>query len=258
MAKLEWDHTVHYVKQLNTAMKTFLANGLIAFHGGSHKKWGTCNALSYFDLCYIEFLSIEDRNLARSILDPNDVVKDAVKLLPEREIFSRVALRTDDIEAIANRLDAKNISHSPIMDGKRTDAQGNLIEWYMMTIPGDFHALPYPFIIQWKCAEDVRRKQLQDIGAIGKHPIGNIAINQAIFEVENPRDVVEHWHDIFGIDILNITTDEAKLLIGDKIFLFKKGPTNQLRKLAFKLHGLQLLDHTFKIGEGRYQISTKK
>ncbi|WP_079710714.1 VOC family protein [Paraliobacillus ryukyuensis] len=256
MAKLEWDHTVHYVNQLENAIKTFQSNSLHAFQGGSHKEWGTCNTLSYFDLCYIEFLSIEDQELAESITDPNDVVKDAVTLLPDREILSRVALRTDDIQAIANQLDANGIEHAPIIDGKRMDGQGNLIEWFMMTIPGNYQGLAYPFVIQWKANDQQRRQQLQDSGALNQHPIGEITISQAIFEVDNPKQVAAHWHDIFGINFMDTTTDESKLVLGDKTFLFKRGSINQLKELVFVSQDSKRVERTFTIGEGNYRITT--
>lgn len=89
MASIKWDHTVHYVNDLEKAMAKFREVGLNAFMGGSHKLWGTYNALSYFDLCYIEFLAVEDRSLVESVKEPNDVVKDSIKLLPHREELSR-------------------------------------------------------------------------------------------------------------------------------------------------------------------------
>jgi len=41
MATIQWDHSVHYVNDLDLAIKTFAENGLRAFRGGSHKQWGT-------------------------------------------------------------------------------------------------------------------------------------------------------------------------------------------------------------------------
>ncbi len=57
---------VHYVNDLNQVIETFVANDLIAFYGSRRStKMGTHNVLSYFDLSYIEFLSIEGQTLAQ-------------------------------------------------------------------------------------------------------------------------------------------------------------------------------------------------
>lgn len=137
MATMKWDHLVHYVNDLAKPVEIFGAHGLVAFKGGSHKDWGTYNALSYFGLTYLEFLGIENLELAKAT-EHNLVVKDAVELLPEHEVLSRVVIRTDDIEEVAASLKAAGLSLSPIIDGKRLDNEGRLIEWRMMTIAGDF------------------------------------------------------------------------------------------------------------------------
>ncbi|MNO63714.1 hypothetical protein D3C76_544260 [compost metagenome] len=103
MATMKWDHLVHYVNDLSKPIASFEDHGLVAFKGGSHKDWGTYNALSYFGLTYIEFLGIENLELAKAT-EHNRVVKDAVKVLPEHEILSRVVIRTDNIEEVAASL----------------------------------------------------------------------------------------------------------------------------------------------------------
>ncbi|WP_019153543.1 VOC family protein [Robertmurraya massiliosenegalensis] len=252
MAKIKWDHTVHYVNDLQKAIDRFKEEGLIAFSGGSHKQWGTYNALSYFDLCYIEFLGVEDRALAENVKEPNDVVRDSVKLLPAREELSRVALRTDDIEAVRQQLSAFQLDMSPIMDGKRLDAQGNLIEWKMMTIAGDYQGLPYPFVIQWMGTDQERRERLIDSKIIQKHPVGDVQIVEAVFDVKDPVAVAKHWQELFGFE--NESTEVAKLIVGDQTFVFKKGTLNRLQKLIFQTANPDLKGKTITIGEGEYQF----
>lgn len=256
MPNIKWDHTVHYVNSLESAIQSFRDNGLIAFQGGSHKQWGTYNALSYFDLCYIEFLGVENRELAESIEEPNEVVRDSVKLLPNKEVLSRVALRTDDIEEVARHLAKHNLDVSPIMDGKRLDAQGNLIEWRMMTIAGDYQGLPYPFVIQWNGTDGVRRERMITSGVIKEHPAGDVKITSAVFHVSNPSVVAVHWHQLFGFEILDLKEDsdpdKVILAVGNQTFIFKKGPENRMQQLVFTTEAKDLKGKTFSIGEGEY------
>lgn len=260
MASIKWDHTVHYVNDLDAAIEKFREAGLVAFMGGSHKQWGTYNALSYFDLCYIEFLGVEDRTLAESIAEPNDVVRDAVKWLPEREEMSRVALRTDDIEAVREQLSAFALDMSPIIDGKRLDAQGNLIEWRMMTIAGDYQGLPYPFVIQWSGTDEERRERMIDSGVIQEHPVGDVEITEAVFHVEDPVAVAKRWQELFGFESVAEGVDassesgEVKLVVGNQAFVFKKGSENRMKQLIFQTNVLELKGKTITIGEGEYKF----
>ncbi|MEK4149258.1 VOC family protein [Robertmurraya sp. FSL W8-0741] len=254
MASIKWDHTVHYVNDLEKAMAKFREVGLNAFMGGSHKLWGTYNALSYFDLCYIEFLAVEDRSLVESVKEPNDVVKDSIKLLPHREELSRAALRTDDIEAVREQLSAFQLQMSPIMVGKRVDAQGNLIEWKMMTIAGDFQGLPYPFVIQWTGSEQERRERLKESGIIQAHPAGDVQIAEAVFDVEDPVAVAKHWHELFGFEYEKSDLPEVRLAVEKQAFVFKKGPLNRMQQLVFHTDVLELKGKTMTIGEGQYKF----
>ncbi|SES41232.1 VOC family protein [Salipaludibacillus aurantiacus] len=68
--KLEFDHSVHYVNDLDRVTETFQAHGVNVFHGGSHKLWGTHNALSYFGLTYLEFISVEEWEVAKNPPEP--------------------------------------------------------------------------------------------------------------------------------------------------------------------------------------------
>ncbi|MEK4347255.1 VOC family protein [Paenibacillus sp. FSL P4-0184] len=251
MATVKWDHLVHYVNDLSKPVGIFGAHDLVAFKGGSHKDWGTYNALSYFGLTYLEFLGIENLELAKAT-EHNLVVKDAVKLLPEHEVLSRVVIRTDDIEEVADSLKAAGLSLSPIIDGKRLDNEGRLIEWRMMTIGGAFQGLVYPFIIQWSGTDAERLERLTSSGVIQPHPAGHVEIVRAVFHVSDPAATAKHWGSIFGLPVAESEDGTFKLAIGDKSFAFVQGDENQFKQVIFETDSLALKEKTIQIGDGEY------
>ncbi|MHA0856734.1 VOC family protein [Paenibacillus sp. CMAA1364] len=251
MATLKWDHLVHYVNDLAKPIEIFGDHGLVAFKGGSHKDWGTYNALSYFGLTYLEFLGIENLELAKET-EHNLVVKDAVRLLPEHEIISRVVIRTDDIEEIAISLKVAGLSLSPIINGNRLDNEGRLIEWRMMTINGDFQGLVYPFIIQWNATDAERLERLTSTGVIQPHPAGDSEIVKAVFKVSDPAATAKHWGTIFEMPVAESEDDRFCLKIGDKSFDFVQGDENQFKQVIFETDSIALKGKTIKIGEGEY------
>ncbi|OMD85940.1 MULTISPECIES: VOC family protein [Paenibacillus] len=251
MATMKWDHLVHYVNDLAKPVEIFGAHGLVAFKGGSHKDWGTYNALSYFGLTYLEFLGIENLELAKAT-EHNLVVKDAVVLLPEHEVLSRVVIRTDDIEEVAASLKAAGLSLSPIIDGKRLDNEGRLIEWRMMTIAGDFGGLVYPFIIQWSGTDTERVERLTSSGVIKPHPAGEVEIVRAVFHVSDPEAAANHWGTIFGLPVTKSEDDTFSLKIGDRSFAFVQGDENQFKQVVFETDSLDLKGKKISIGDGEY------
>lgn len=251
MAVLKWDHLVHYVNDLDQPVQIFGEQGLVAFRGGSHKDWGTYNALSYFGLTYLEFLGIENLELAQAT-EHNVVVRDAVTVLPEHEVLSRVVLRTDDIEAIEASLKAAGLSLSPIIDGRRLDNKGRLIEWRMMTIDGDFQGLVYPFIIQWNGTDEERLERLTASGVIQAHPAGNAEIVSAVFRVSDPAAAAKHWGELFGLPMTESEVNIFSLTIGDQSFDFVQGDENQFKQVLFTTDSPALKGKTVRVGEGEY------
>ncbi|WP_151735182.1 VOC family protein ['Paenibacillus yunnanensis' Narsing Rao et al. 2020] len=251
MAELIWDHLVHYINDLDQPVEQFREHGLIAFRGGSHTSWGTYNSLSYFGLTYIEFLGIENLELAKAT-EHNVVVRDAVHVLPEHEVLSRVVLRTDDIEAVEASLKAAGLALSPIIDGKRLDNEGRLIEWRMMTIDGDFQGLVYPFIIQWSGTDLERLQRLTESGVIQPHPAGNTDMVSAVFRVSDPAAAAKHWGELFGLSVAESEGGSYSLQIGEQSFAFVQGDENQFKQVVFETDSAELKGKTIQIGEGEY------
>ncbi|AIQ43516.1 VOC family protein [Paenibacillus sp. FSL R7-0312] len=251
MAVLKWDHLVHYVNDLDQPVQLFSEHGLVAFRGGSHKAWGTYNALSYFGLTYLEFLGIENLELARAT-EHNVVVRDAVTVLPEHEVLSRVVLRTDDIEAVEARLKTAGLILSPIIDGRRLDNKGRLIEWRMMTIDGDFQGLVYPFIIQWSGTDEERLESLTAAGINQPHPAGNVDIVSAVFRVSDPAAAAKHWSELFSLPVTGPVGGSFILKAGDQTFEFVQGAENQFSQVILRTDSPLLKGKTLHVGEGEY------
>lgn len=252
MTDLRWDHTVHYVNDLTASIAAFTENGLIARSGGSHTEWGTYNALSYFGLSYIEFLAIEHPQQLASSSIVNHVCQDALTLLPKQQILSRVALRTNNIDRIYASLANKNLQLSQILQGKRVDTQGRLIEWRMFTIGGDINGLPYPFIIQWGNTDENRLTQLRQQQIDVPHPAGDVNIQSAIFKVSQPALVAARWNELFGLALSS--QDPSTIEIAGQQFYFQSGTEQRLVELRFNAAASNLNGKVIQIGQGNYQF----
>lgn len=247
MGELLWDHTIHYVNDLQHASTIFEKNGLKAKFGGSHEGFGTYNSLGYFWASYVEFLAIDDVEVNNNPIEDILIFKDISKFLPKKEAFGRIGLRTHDIVALRNKLSEKNLSLSQIFSGNRMLPDGEQLTWKLLMINGDYRGLHYPFIIDWEMSEEQRFRQLSAKGLINQHPLGQLFLYEGIFEVENPKETATHWADIFDLAAKN----ENTLIIGQQLFRFEKGKENRLEELNFLSDGKKAFD--FKIGEGRYR-----
>lgn len=255
MANLHWDHTIHLVNDLDQAIEIFGNQGLTASRGGSHKDWGTYNALSYFGLNYIEFLALEHRDVAERTEAFNVVARDPLAHLPEREIFTRVVIRSDNIEETAGNAASHGLQVSPITAGRRQNTQGQWIEWKMAFISGDYEGLGYPFIIQWSGTDEQRLRDLTASGVIKPHPIGDIAADRAVIAVPNPQDTAAHWQKVFGLKPAPWEReDEVALAAGDHKFVFRRGDTPQITEVVFRAENPETKGKAFALGNGIYRF----
>ena len=251
MATLQWDHAVQFVNQPEAAIEIFAGQQLRAAVGGRHPGWGTRNALSYFGLTYIEFLAISDPDELRAATDRFLLSRDAARLLPENEALFRVALRSDDIDATHDHLRRKGLAVSPIVDGQRHDPQGNVIRWRIFTIDGDTDGLVFPFVLQWGEDDETRLARLRAQGLDVPHPLGDIVLEQAVFEVDNPQAVRDRWQALLGFP----SQGEQGLDAGGQWFIFRQGPANQLAELVFRVANTALKGPRFRVGNGVYRFT---
>ena len=254
MASLVWDHVVHYVNDLQQAIDTFEAHGIAAHRGGDHPGWGTYNALSHFDLTYVEFLGIRDQAELDAISSWQVVSRDAGRFLPDQQILSRLALRTDDIDAVAAALHAQKIDTSPILEGRRYDTEGNLIEWKMLTIDGDFQGVLYPFVIQWQQSDDARRASLSAKGLLQLNAAKGLTLTQAVIETEAPQALAKHWAALFDLPLSN---DEhgPRLTLPNATFLFREGAANRITDIGISTDDEDQRGTTVAIGQGAYHLA---
>ncbi|MCS6743482.1 VOC family protein [Klebsiella quasipneumoniae] len=250
MATLQWDHAVQFVNQPEAAIEIFAGQQLRAAAGGRHPGWGTRNALSYFGLTYIEFLAISDPDELRAATDRFLLSRDAARLLPENEALFRVALRSDDIDATHDHLRRNGLAVSPIVDGQRHDPQGNVIRWRIFTIDGDTDGLVFPFVLQWGEDDETRLARLRAQGLDVPHPLGDIVLEQAVFEVDNPQAVRDRWQALLGFP----SQGEQGLDAGGQRFTFRQGPANQLAELVFRVANPALKGQRFRVGNGVYRF----
>ena len=185
---IKFDHIIHYVNDLD-AVKS---EGVLPIHsGGEHPAFGTENALSYFDLRYIEYLTISDEKQFNTHLE--DGAESFARTIADKgyeEGFIRYAINTDKIEQLAERYRAKGFSVSGPVDMERETA-GETIRWTLLYIKDDVET--FPFFIEWEESDDMR---LSRIEAMGKEIISpEIVIHNNVVDLKR----WEAFYDVVGV-----------------------------------------------------------
>ncbi|WP_419394041.1 VOC family protein [Cytobacillus praedii] len=202
---LELDHIVHFIKEHpNVAVEKWKNQGYHAVMGGSHEKWGTFNSLLYVGNAYIEYLTIENQEIAAD--SDNPLISQLVHDLSKGEGIGQICFRTDNMVHLKTQLENKGCQTYPIFNGSRTRQNGLIIKWKMLFIK-DSSSLPYPFFIEWEQEDSVRMNDLNSNGyldeRLAKHSIQSIKV-----AVNDCESTARDWANLFDFTIIGIQLDE--------------------------------------------------
>lgn len=205
----QFDHLVHFVSSPEAAMAAFNKIGLHAVAGGKHENLGTYNALSYFGLSYIELIGVFDKQLTAAAAGSAYSLRDTFVNDDYSAGLSRIALRSTDLVADAERFRQLGLEvNGPVaMSRKRPD--GSLVSWQLLYIgePGD--QLDLPFFIQWDEDDEARQQDLTNRAIIAEHPIGKVKLASVGFAVRNLAETVAKWSQYLGVDAEAAFMDES-------------------------------------------------
>jgi hypothetical protein len=204
-----FDHLVHFVNDPKEAIKLLQQNGVYAVEGGVHENRGTYNVLSYFDLSYIEFLGVYDKQLVEerqkiehSLIET--IVKDSYTVG-----FSRIAIRTDQLEQAAERFAKQGLTVNGPVPLSRGRPDGSVIHWKLLYVGRKEQELPLPFFIQWEEKDEERRKDLKERKVIAPHPAGDVSLSYVAFAVMYLKTTVDNWSKWLGLPRGDEFVDES-------------------------------------------------
>lgn len=229
---LQFDHLVQQVQSPEDT-KTFLNEHTIhTVNGGQHTMWGTYNTLSYFGLTYIEQIAVYDRTLFEEAAKLPYSLHHTFKRNNEQFGFSRIALRTTNIEGEAERLRALGFDVYGPDACSRTRPDGSLVEWKLLHFGKPDQEIDFPFFIEWADKDEERIAQLEKSGALDTKQSINMTSVQ--FVTRNVAETVALWQEVLQIPQAIVQEEYTSLQLpnmrldfyGDSVVLVdkKEGP----------------------------------
>ncbi|WP_167399211.1 VOC family protein [Planococcus maitriensis] len=233
---MKLDHIIHFTRTSPIASSTFWNDaGFHAVTGGSHKNWGTQNALMYGPDYYIEWLTVEDGNVAEASGHP--LVR---QLRHDGRGFGTVCLRSDNLDQLAKQIEGRGFPTIGPMDSERLTDAGETIRWRLLFIDQPISsALPLPFFIEWEEPDEVRFAGLKQKGAITEFN-EKLRLDALVFSVEDPARSEAEWKSLLGG---SISLENCRLA-------FERGTGKErLREVRFESAGQEII-----FEQGSYQV----
>lgn len=204
-----FDHLVHQVSSPEDTKAFLNERGIHTVNGGKHTMWGTYNTLSYFGLSYIEQIAVYDRALFEEAAKLPYSLHYTFKQDGERFGFSRIALRTTNIDGEAERLRALGFEVYGPDACSRTRPDGTLIEWKLLHFGKPDLAIDFPFFIEWAEGDEERFTQLEKSGALDTHQ--TLEMTSIQFLVSNVRETVALWQEVLQLPQATVQEEVSSL-----------------------------------------------
>jgi hypothetical protein len=194
------------VVDLAEAAREFeVKHGLSSIEGGRHPGWGTANRIVPLGDCYLELVSVVDRDEAAQA-DFGRWIAAADTASGSRPIGW--AVRPHDLDEVAHRLGC------PIEDGSRVTPTGQMLRWRASALEQPAADPSLPFFIEWAEGSAFPGR------AAVTHPAG--AVELAKLELRGHVDQLTRW---LGGHELPITVREGRPAI-ERVVV--KGPGSEI------------------------------
>lgn len=189
---MKLDHAVYFT--CKTPEEVVSEQSLLGNHvvvGGRHEKWGTRNALMYVKNAYIEYLSIENMDVAEEVDHP--LTQLLLHDLASKEGWGTVCLSVENIELFNENIENKGFKTSGVLAAERRTEEGELRKWKMLFVDQPLSSeLPFPFFIEWDEPEEVRLANLCKDGTFIEES-EQLEVKECIFYVEDSLLATAEW-----------------------------------------------------------------
>lgn len=190
------DHITQFVNDRDETADRYRELGFNATPGGLHPGVGSANHLCYFDLFYVEMLSIQDMDEAMN--GPSAVCRNAAKFIAAGEGLGGVALETENIDAAIERLREAGAEPGPVVDMQRVQKDGFVSLSRILYPVHPSGVAPLPIVIERNAGPDERRPVLAERKVIAPHAIGDVRIDSVVLAVQDAESAANLFVDAFG------------------------------------------------------------
>ncbi|MDN5708358.1 MAG: VOC family protein [Planococcus sp. (in: firmicutes)] len=225
---MKLDHIVHFTHTSPEASSQFWnEKGFHAVAGGSHKNWGTQNALMYGPDYYIEWLTVENKMRAEASEHP--LIQ---QLRYDGRGFGTICLRSDNLDQLGKQIEKRGFKTIGPMDAERLTETGETIRWRLLFIDQPVSSsLPLPFFIEWEEPDEARFAGLKRKGVLTELNEG-LRLEALVFSVENPTQSEAEWSSLLGG---SVALENCRLV-------FEAGKGNErLREVRFESAGQEIV-----------------
>ena len=215
---VQFDHLVHWVPDLDAAIRDYQALGFTVQPGGQHPQFGTHNAAWRLDTRYIELIAVRDEAAARAWPDWPEI--DATLRAGGGVLGFGVLVA--GVTATVTDLRSRGIRVGDPRAGSIRRADGSTNVWHGASLQdGPGWA---PFFINYGLPIGAWAARFREQG----FPKDPWALHGVRVEVPDPAASAAWLADVLGLDVLRIGQDAARVPLPGCGITFARGPADRI------------------------------
>jgi hypothetical protein len=217
---VRFDHLVHWVPDLDAAIRDYQALGFTVQPGGQHPQLGTHNAAWRIDTRYIELIAVRDEAAARASLGPHWPEIDAT--LDAGGGVLGFGVLVADVPATVAGLRSRGTRVGDPQAGSLRRSDGSTKVWCGASLrEGPGWA---PFFINYGRPIDEWAARFRQQG----FPKDPWALHGVTVEVPDPAAGAGWLADVLGLEVLRIGPDAARVPLPGFAITFARGPADRI------------------------------
>lgn len=217
---MQFDHLIHWVPDLDAAVRDYQALGFTVQPGGQHPQFGTHNAAWRLDTRYIELIAVRDEPTARTGIGPDWPEVDAT--LRAGGGAGAFGVLVADVTATVANLRSRGIPVDDPETGSIRRADGSTGVWQSA---GLRHGPRWaPFFINYGLPVDQWTARFREQG----FPKDPWSLQSVRVDVPDPAASASWLGDVFELDVVRIGQEAAEVRLPGCTITFARGPADRI------------------------------
>jgi catechol 2,3-dioxygenase-like lactoylglutathione lyase family enzyme len=226
---VQFDHLIHWVPDLDVAVRDYQALGFTVQPGGQHPQFGTHNAAWRLDTRYIELIAVHDEAVARAGLGRDWPQIDAT--LRAGGGVGAFGVLVADVAATVANLRSRGVPVDDPQTGSIRRTDGSTGVWQSAALQ---HGPRWaPFFINYGRPIDQWTARVREQG----FPKDPWALHGVRVEVPEPTASASWLGDVFGLDVVPISQDAAEVRLPGCAITFARGPADRITAVVLTGRG---------------------
>lgn len=226
---MQFDHLVHFVPDLDAAVRDYRALGFTVQPGGQHPQLGTHNATWRLDTRYIELIAVRDEAAACAGFGPRWPGIDATLRAGGGAVAFAVLVA--DVAATVANLRSRGVPVDDLQAGSIRRPDGSTSVWQTAALqPGPRWA---PFFINYGLPIGQWTARSREQG----FPRDPWSLQGVTVEVPDPAASAGWLEDVLGLDVLRISQHAVEVRLPGCAITFAPGPADRITAVVLTGRG---------------------